>query len=367
MGKDGFLTAKAIGIRIKAKGLQKLRWYCQMCQKQCRDENGFKCHINSESHQRQMLLFSENASQVLTDNAMEFKRTFLDTLRTRYGTRKVLANAVYQEYISDRHHMHMNATCWSTLAQFCKYLGRNGDCKVEESERGWYLTYIDRSPEALKRMADAERKDRAHKDAETEEREWLEAQMERARVLAEEREAKARAAAGGQKGAGEATGGDCPDAAGEEGMEEEGKAGLDADAKPDPGTRQEPAHPSDASAPAPLPPPPSSSPPSTGFVKSSQPIKLSLGLKKPAAPTASSTPTTKKRGLAAMMLSMPSSAATISSSTASASPPPLPPRPAERSALERIMEEERERKRRREQRTSKPREPGAGYGFRRVH
>ncbi|KNE64538.1 hypothetical protein AMAG_19244 [Allomyces macrogynus ATCC 38327] len=79
-----------------------------------------------------MLLFSENASQVLTDNAMEFKRTFIDTLRTR-----VLANAAYQEYISDRHHMHMNATCWSTLAQFCKYLGRNGDCKLEESERGW--------------------------------------------------------------------------------------------------------------------------------------------------------------------------------------------------------------------------------------
>ena len=42
MGKDGgFLTPKAIGNRIKAKGLQKLRWYCQMCQKQCRDENGY--------------------------------------------------------------------------------------------------------------------------------------------------------------------------------------------------------------------------------------------------------------------------------------------------------------------------------------
>lgn len=40
MGKDkgGGLTPKAIANRIKAKGLQKLRWYCQMCQKQCRDE-----------------------------------------------------------------------------------------------------------------------------------------------------------------------------------------------------------------------------------------------------------------------------------------------------------------------------------------
>ena len=29
----GFLSPKAISNRIKAKGLQKLRWYCQMCQK----------------------------------------------------------------------------------------------------------------------------------------------------------------------------------------------------------------------------------------------------------------------------------------------------------------------------------------------
>ena len=42
MGKNGgFLTPKAISNRIKAKGLQKLRWYCQSCQKQCRDEVSF--------------------------------------------------------------------------------------------------------------------------------------------------------------------------------------------------------------------------------------------------------------------------------------------------------------------------------------
>ena len=47
MGKSGgFLTPKAIANRIKAKGLQKLRWYCQMCEKQCRDENGFKVHLS---------------------------------------------------------------------------------------------------------------------------------------------------------------------------------------------------------------------------------------------------------------------------------------------------------------------------------
>ena len=60
MGKDGFRTPNAIANRIKSKGLQKLRWYCQMCQKQCRDEHGFKCHLTRESHQRQMQVFWEH-------------------------------------------------------------------------------------------------------------------------------------------------------------------------------------------------------------------------------------------------------------------------------------------------------------------
>lgn len=65
MPKHGFLTPKAISNRIKAKGLQKLRWYCEMCQKQCRDENGFKCHQTSEGHLRQMRIFAENPEAVM--------------------------------------------------------------------------------------------------------------------------------------------------------------------------------------------------------------------------------------------------------------------------------------------------------------
>jgi len=57
---DELAASVQIGNRIKSKGLQKLRWYCQMCQKQCRDENGFKCHLTSESHKRQMMVFGEN-------------------------------------------------------------------------------------------------------------------------------------------------------------------------------------------------------------------------------------------------------------------------------------------------------------------
>ena len=41
-------TPKALSNAMKSKGMQKLRFFCQLCQKQCRDENGFKCHLMSE-------------------------------------------------------------------------------------------------------------------------------------------------------------------------------------------------------------------------------------------------------------------------------------------------------------------------------
>uniref|UniRef100_A0A2K5YLP7 Kin17 DNA and RNA binding protein n=1 Tax=Mandrillus leucophaeus TaxID=9568 RepID=A0A2K5YLP7_MANLE len=139
MGKSDFLTPKAIANRIKSKGLQKLRWYCQMCQKQCRDENGFKCHCMSESHQRQLLLASENPQQFMDYFSEEFRNDFLELLRRRFGTKRVHNNIVYNEYISHREHIHMNATQWETLTDFTKWLGREDNTVVS-----WYPLGIGR-------------------------------------------------------------------------------------------------------------------------------------------------------------------------------------------------------------------------------
>nr|CAD1817099.1 unnamed protein product [Ananas comosus var. bracteatus] len=135
MGKNEFLTPKAIANRIKAKGLQKLRWYCQMCQKQCRDENGFKCHCMSEGHQRQMQVFGQNPDRIVGGFSEEFERAFLDLMRRSHRFSRVAATVVYNEYIADRHHVHMNSTQWATLTEFVKYLGRTGQCKVEDTPR----------------------------------------------------------------------------------------------------------------------------------------------------------------------------------------------------------------------------------------
>ncbi|CAN6929134.1 unnamed protein product [Brassica oleracea] len=149
MGKNDFLTPKAMANRMKAKGLQKLRWYCQMCQKQCRDENGFKCHCMSESHQRQMQVFGQNPTRVVEGYSEEFETTFLDLMRRSHRFSRIAATVVYNEYINDRHHVHMNSTEWATLTEFIKYLGKTGKCKVEETPKGWFITYIDRDSETL--------------------------------------------------------------------------------------------------------------------------------------------------------------------------------------------------------------------------
>lgn len=180
MGRAEVGTPKYLANKMKAKGLQKLRWYCQMCQKQCRDENGFKCHTQSESHQRQLLLFADNSNKYIYNFSKEFSDGYVELLRRRFGTKRVPANKVYQEYIADKDHLHMNATKWLTLSDYVKHLGREGVCVADETEKGWYVTYIDRSPEVLERQAKAARKEKQEKDDEERHQEYINKQVEKA-------------------------------------------------------------------------------------------------------------------------------------------------------------------------------------------
>lgn len=178
-GKAEKGTPKYIANKIKAKGLQKLRWYCQMCQKQCRDENGFKCHTMSESHQRQLLLFADNANKYIDDFSKEFSDGYLELLRRQFGTKRVNANKVYQDYISNREHLHMNATQWETLTEFVKWLGREGKCVVDETEKGWFVTYIDRDPAAIAALEAKAKKEKMDKDDQERMLEFIQKQVQR--------------------------------------------------------------------------------------------------------------------------------------------------------------------------------------------
>ena len=65
----------------------------------------------------------------------EFHSGFFSTLRRSFGTKRVLANSVYCEYIKDREHVHMNSTRWVALAGYVRWLGGQGKaCATSRSK-----------------------------------------------------------------------------------------------------------------------------------------------------------------------------------------------------------------------------------------
>jgi len=182
MGKNEVGGPKWLANKMKSKGLQKLRWYCQMCQKQCRDENGFKCHTMSEAHQRQLLLFGENSGKYLHSYSKDFEKAFTDILKRQYNEKRVHANVVYQQYIGDKEHVHMNSTCWVTLTSFVKHLGRTGKAIIDETEKGWYVTWVQKDQETLDREKKTAKKERMMKDDEEKVRDYIDAQIEKAKA-----------------------------------------------------------------------------------------------------------------------------------------------------------------------------------------
>ncbi|RYP52506.1 hypothetical protein DL768_002333 [Monosporascus sp. mg162] len=153
-------STKYLSNKLKAKGLQRLRWYCQVCERQMRDENGFKLHTQSESHVRQMMLVGEDPKKYINEYSNQFKKDFLQLLRTSHGEKQ--------------------ATKWPSLTEFAKYLGREGICRVEETEKGIHIAWIDDSPEALRRRDAVRRKEMQDKGDEEREQRMIREQIRRA-------------------------------------------------------------------------------------------------------------------------------------------------------------------------------------------
>ena len=182
-------TTKHLANSMKAKGLQRLRWYCQVCERQMRDENGFKQHTMSEGHVRQMLVVGQSSQKYVAEYTRQFTHDFLQLLRTSHGTKSVNANHFYQEYIANKEHVHQNATRFHSLTEFVKHLGREGICRVDlEGEKGMEIAWIDNSPENLRRQDALRKKERMEKGDEERERRLIAEQVERARRDAEEKE-----------------------------------------------------------------------------------------------------------------------------------------------------------------------------------
>lgn len=104
-----------------------------------------------------MGVFAQNSESFMDSYSSSFDKTFMELLSRRFGTRRIAANLVYNELIQDKEHVHMNSTMWATLTDYVTYLGRSGKAVVEETDRGWFITYIDRDPAAARRAEAAAR------------------------------------------------------------------------------------------------------------------------------------------------------------------------------------------------------------------
>lgn len=130
-----------------------------------------------------MALVAANPNKYIDAFSEDFETLFLELLSRRFGEKRVNANQVYQEYIAERHHIHMNATMWTSLTSFVKYLGRTKKCVVDETERGWFIQWIKRDADGIATREAQKRKERAVMDEESRAAKFLRKQVEIAEAV----------------------------------------------------------------------------------------------------------------------------------------------------------------------------------------
>lgn len=172
----------------KFKGIGRLRWYCTTCSKQCRDENGFNQHTQSESHVRKIDAITSNLGRTIETYSQRCLAAFLNLLRLNHGEKSVTANRFYQTYISDPHHVHLKDTRWGSLTAFVEWLGREGLCRVQRRDDGVHIAWVDTSPEAERQAAALRIKKREEAADRRREEQQLEEQVERAHAHAKHSE-----------------------------------------------------------------------------------------------------------------------------------------------------------------------------------
>lgn len=57
-----------------------------------------------------MITVGDSAGKTISGYSEQFQSDFLTLLSRRWGTKRVRANQVYQEFIQDKSHLHMNAS-----------------------------------------------------------------------------------------------------------------------------------------------------------------------------------------------------------------------------------------------------------------
>ncbi|CAL1131632.1 unnamed protein product [Cladocopium goreaui] len=118
----------------------KLRWVCGLCNVWCKDENGFKCHLEHENHIRKSEIARKSKAPdfKMSPRDEAFAASFVQYLAQNYLNRKVLLHEVYREmYPDDRFQRLMQDTCWGSLGTFINALSKAGECEAVKGPKGW--------------------------------------------------------------------------------------------------------------------------------------------------------------------------------------------------------------------------------------
>lgn len=121
----------------KLRGTGRLKFFCQICTKQCKDEHGWTCHINSASHKRKVEEFAENPEEIIGNYSVKFETNILQILRDKYSGRKVRLGELFKEFIDDRTYIDINMTRWKNLDEFWRYLREVKNVEIEGGFISW--------------------------------------------------------------------------------------------------------------------------------------------------------------------------------------------------------------------------------------
>lgn len=119
----------------------KIRFYCGLCQIACKDQNGYKCHLETENHLHRELAVTESLRTfVLSSEDKSFRKKFLDHLVAKHFGQTCLAHEVYRDlYPLDRGHNIIKATCWGTLGVFIAQLRKDKMAEANKGVKGWQV------------------------------------------------------------------------------------------------------------------------------------------------------------------------------------------------------------------------------------
>lgn len=123
----------------------KEKFFCQICNRQCQDKDGFTCHLKSKTHQKNIERVAKSPQKYIDNYSNDFKRDYLDFLKREHKNEWVSANVIYDKYIKEKDNVPLNATRWESLIKFLQFIADEKLINIQPKEDDILIKYIDKT------------------------------------------------------------------------------------------------------------------------------------------------------------------------------------------------------------------------------